>query len=198
MKGSICSDHLDICRCFEASLCLLCVSVHSTDDRHRLRAGLSCQTRALKGASCLARMCSVEIDKHLGGSFVVGAKKVPPDDAAAAGGNTTVSGRGWALMVFELPMRIALYSSMMLFEQNFLLQCPRNQTDCMWKILRYWPYVGEICWIITEDCKQQNESEYVTQWSKASADFIFHNFIDKLHIWLLCILAVIYINGFIN
>lgn len=54
MKDSVCSNHLDICCCFEASHCLLCVSVHSRQSPQATHAGLSCQRRALhlQGGNC--------------------------------------------------------------------------------------------------------------------------------------------------
>lgn len=54
MKDSVCSNHSDICCCFEASHCLLCVSVHSRWSPQATRAGLSCQRRALdlQGRNC--------------------------------------------------------------------------------------------------------------------------------------------------
>lgn len=70
MKDSVCSNHLDICCCFEASHCLVRVSVHSRRwPRATSRPQLSDELSTYKEGTVRQRgICSVEIDEDWGGS----------------------------------------------------------------------------------------------------------------------------------
>lgn len=107
MKDSVCSNHLDICRCFEASHCLLRVSVHSRRSpramsRPQLSEMSSRRTRReLFGGEESARWKSMKTGGDLltvGGieEGGLGTTMGSPDDAAA-GGKTLTRKEWWFL-----------------------------------------------------------------------------------------------------
>lgn len=128
MKGSVSSNHLDICRCFEASLCALLVSVHSRRSPQatswpQLSETSSRRTRReLFGGEESARWKSIKTWEGvllLVGGIEEGGLQITtgsPDDAAAAAaeGKTTITGTEWCLlMVFRLTIK---YCSMWVFD----------------------------------------------------------------------------------
>lgn len=108
MKDSVCSNHLDICRCFEASHCLLRVPVHSrrsprATSRPQLSETSSRRTRReLFGRVESAPWKSMRTwgDLLTVGGIEGGLQTTTgsPDDAAA-GGKTTVTEKEWLLLM---------------------------------------------------------------------------------------------------
>lgn len=116
MKDSVCSDHLDICRCFEASHCLLRASVHSrrppratswpqlSETRsHRTRRELF--GREESGAPCKSMKTGGGICKRW-----VGLKREvcgPPrarQMMQLLEGKTTIAGEEWLLLMACMPL----------------------------------------------------------------------------------------------
>lgn len=116
MKDSVCSDHLDICRCFEASHCLLRASVHSRrppratsrpqlseTGSHRTRRELF--GREESGAPCKSMKTGGGICKRW-----VGLRREvcgPPrarQMMLLLEGKTTIAGKEWLLLMVCMPL----------------------------------------------------------------------------------------------